>query len=208
MNFIEAMLSQSLQNKNPQLDPQGTDRRVLNIACQDFVNFLKVFWRLVGQETAELELTERIDKYFHENPDELQEFVNLWSGIWMKKWNERVKLLLEDENSERWRRMHERLLRAEPVWRQLTSRHEMGDMVIETLVKNGEICGTSILAENLLKIEIASCLDRKTPIHETAHLLNVVNRVLRQARQLCQSKGPLIFVRVDKRFFQFSQPSR
>jgi len=201
MNFVELMLAESLQNRNPQLDLQDTDRKVLRIACEDFINFLKVHWKLVGQEIVEVELTEKIRQYHQENPEELVEFVNLWSGIWMKKWSERVKLLLAQENSERWKEANARLVKAEPTWRRLRNRSEMEDMVIDALVRNGEICGTYILAENLLKNELVPYTDGKIFINE--ELLAITTKAIKKAKQLSQSKGPLIFVKVDRKFFQF-----
>jgi len=201
MNFIELMLAESLKNRNPQLDLQGTDKKVLRIACEDLLNFLKVHWKLVGQETVEIELTEKIRQFYEENPEEMMEFVNLWSGIWMKKWSERVKLLLAQENSERWKEANARLIKAEPTWRRLRNRCEMEDMVIDALVRNGEICGTYILAENLLKNELVSYADGKVFTNE--ELLATTTKAMKKAKQLSQSKGPLIFVRVDRKFFQF-----
>jgi hypothetical protein len=201
MNFIELMLTESLKNRSPQLDLQGTDRKVLRIACEDLLNFLKVHWKLVGQEIVEIELTEKIRQYYEENPEELMEFVNIWSGIWMKKWGERVKLLLAQENSERWKEANARLIRAEPAWRRLRNRNEMEDMVIDALVRNGEICGTYILAENLLKNELVPYTDAK--IFTNEEVLAITTKAIRKAKQLSQSKGPLIFVKVDRKFFQF-----
>jgi hypothetical protein len=201
MNFIELMLTESLKNRNSQLDLQGTDRKVLRIACEDLLNFLKVHWKLVGQEIVEIELTEKIRQYYEENPEELMEFVNIWSGIWMKKWGERVKLLLAQENSERWKEANARLIRAEPAWRRLRNRNEMEDMVIDALVRNGEICGTYILAENLLKNELVPYTETK--IFTNEEVLAITTKAIKKAKQLSQSKGPLIFVKVDRKFFQF-----
>jgi len=201
MNFIELMLAESLQNRNPQLDLQGTDRKVLRIACEDLLNFLKVHWKLIGQEIVEIELTEKIHQYYRENPEELIEFINLWSGIWMKKWGERVKILLAQENSERWKEANARLVKAEPVWKRLRNRSEMEDMIIDALVRNGEICGTYILAENLLKNELVLYADGK--IFTNEELLAITSKATKKAKQLSQSKGPLIFVKVDRKFFQF-----
>ncbi len=201
MNFLELMLAESLQNRNPQLDLQGADRKVLRIACEDLLNFLKVHWKRVGQEIVEIELTEKIREYYQENPEELREFVNLWSGIWMKKWGERVKLLLAQENSEHWKEANARLVKAEPAWRRLRNRNEMEDMIIDALVRNGEICGTYILAESLLKNELVPYTDGK--IFTKEELLAITIKAIKRARQLSQSKGPLIFVKVDRKFFQF-----
>ena len=163
MNLIQQLLSKSLRNRNPQLNLQGSEKRILRIASQDLTNYLRVHWKLTGQETTQPEITERIHKYLHEKPEELKEFLNIWSGIWMKKWNERVKLVTETEESQRLKKNHKRLSQIEPTWRQLRNRSEIEDMTVETMIRNGEICGTSILAEHLLKTELASRIERKTP---------------------------------------------
>jgi hypothetical protein len=79
----------------------------------------------------------------------------------------------------------------------------MTDVVVLTLVKNGEICGTTILAENLLKMELGE--EKREYFNDEEEILNVVNDALRKARELTQSKGPLIFVKVDKGYYQSSQ---
>jgi len=204
MNFIEVMLIESLRNRNPQLDLQGTDRRVLEIAHEDFMNFLRVHWQLMGNESAEYELIEKLYHYHREEPEELEEFVNVWSGIWMKKWDERVKLLIgQEEESTSWQKVSKKICDAEPTWKTFPNRRGVEDIVVESLIRNGEICGTSILAENLIKMEIGSL--EKINTSQDEDVLNLVNGTLRRARNLSRSKGPLIFVRLDKRFFQLSQ---
>lgn len=201
MNFIEILLSEKLKSRNGMLDLFGSDRKVLEIACQDLTNFLKVHWNLIGVENIECALTERIDQFWRENPKEMEEFLEVWTGIWLRKWSERVKLMIGGEHSNKWNKASKTLANAEPAWRKLSNSHEMVDVVASTLVKNGEICGTTILAENLLKMELGEesseidCGDRK-------QVMSVVNNVLRKARDLAHSKGPLIFVKIDKAYYR------
>lgn len=201
MNFIELLLSENLKNKNQTLDLFGSDRRVLQIACQDLTNYLKVHWNLVGKEANECELVDKIEDFFNNNPKELEEFLDVWTGIWLKKWKERVKLLIGNQNAKKWKKVTKTLNNAEPLWRKLTNRQEMQDVVISTLIKNGEICGTSILAKNLLKMELGSKKKRRNHISEEEHVVNVVNNTLRKARELARSKGPLIFVKIDRAYY-------
>ncbi len=203
MNFIEILLSEKLKSKNPMLDIFGSDRKVLQIASQDLTNYLKVHWDLVGKEANECELVDKLEEFYNENPDELEEFINLWTGIWLKKWKERVKLLIGKDKAKRWSKVTRILNKAEPLWRKLADRTEMQEIVTFTLIKNGEICGTSILAENLLKMEIGR--NKKKYINEEERVISVVNNSLRKARELARSKGPLIFVKVDKGYYQHSQ---
>ncbi|MCJ7430375.1 hypothetical protein MUO83_04065 [Candidatus Bathyarchaeota archaeon] len=200
MNFIEILLSEKLKDKNPMLDVLGSDRKVLQIACQDLTNYLKVHWDLVGKEANECELVEKLESFFNENPTELDEFLSIWTGIWLRKWKERVKLLIGNENTKRWNKVTKILDNAEPLWKKLSNKQEMQEVITSTLIKNGEICGTSILAENLLKMELG---DEKSKeyVNEKEQALSVMNNTLRKARELAQSKGPLIFVKVDKGYY-------
>ncbi len=199
MNFIEILLSEKLKSKDPILDIFGSDRKVLQIASQDLTNYLKVHWDLVGKEANECELVEKLEEFYNENPDELELFINLWTGIWLKKWKERVKLLIGKEKAKRWSKVTRILNKAEPLWRKLADRIEMQEIVTSTLIKNGEICGTSILAENLLKMQLGR--NKKKYINEEERVISVVNNSLRKARELSRSKGPLIFVKVDKGYY-------
>ncbi len=203
MNFVETLLSEKLKDKNPMLDILGSDRKVLQIACQDLTNYLKVHWELTGKEANECEIVEKLEKFLDDDRTELEEFLDVWTGIWLKKWKERVKLLIGKEGSARWNKATKALNNAEPLWRKLTNRQEIEEVVALTLIKNGEICGTSILAENLLKMELG---EKNRKYHsEGEQMLGVVNNTLRKARELTQSKGPLIFVKVDKGYYNTTQ---
>jgi hypothetical protein len=200
MNFIEILLSEKLKDKNPMLDTLGSDRKVLQIACQDLTSYLKVHWELVGKEANDCDIVEKLEGIFNETPTELSEFLDVWAGIWLRKWAERVKLLIGNENSKKWSRTTRILNNGEAMWGKLSKRQEMEEVIISTLVKNGEVCGTSILAENLLKMELGE--DEKEYTSDEEQVVNVVNNTLRKARELTQSKGPLIFVKVDKGYYQ------
>lgn len=192
-------MSEKLIEKDPLIDVLAADRKVLQIACQDLTNYLEIHWNLVGKEDSECEVAERLEKIFEEDQEELTEFLGVWTGIWLKKWKERVKLLIGNENSKRWNSVTKTLNRVEPLWGSLANRREIEEVVISTLVKNGEICGTSILAENLLKMELGE--EKKRYASSNERVMNAVNDTLRKARELTQSKGPLIFVKVDKGYY-------
>jgi hypothetical protein len=198
MNFIEILLSQKLREKDPMLNILGSDRKVLQIASQDLVNYLKFHWELIGKDANDCDIVEKLEKFYNENRTELEEFLDIWTGIWLRKWKERVKLLIGNENNNRWSKVTKILTNAEPIWKNLSNRQDMAEIVILTLVKNGEICGTTILAENLLKMELG---EKKDYFSEREQTLNVVNSALRKARELTQSKGPLIFVKIDKGYY-------
>lgn len=205
MNFLKLLLMESLQNKNPLLDLKGADRKVLQVAYEDLLNYLKVHWNLIAVENSDFELADKAYNFFKENPKEFEEFLNVWAGLWMKKWIERVKLLIGKEHSRSWKKTNRLLSIAEPYWNQLRKKKEMKEIVVKTLIKNGEICGTSILAENIIKTELGSTAEKaKLRLNDKETILNVLTNTLRKAREISRSKGPLIFVRIDKSFFNLA----
>ena len=199
MNFVELMIGEKLKEADPALDIMGSDRKVLQVACQDFTNFLKFHWNLMGQEASQCELVEKLEKILKEDTEELDAFLTVWIGIWFKKWKERVKLLIGDQNATRWNKISKTLTNAEPLWKRIEHKQELQEIVIATLVKNGEICGTEILSENLLKMELGE--NSVQNLSEKEQVFTVVNEALRKAREMAQSKGPLIFVKIDKGYY-------
>ena len=199
MNFVEIVLTEKLKDADPALDVMGSDRKVLQVACQDFTNYLKYQWELIGKEANNFELVEKMETFFKENPAELEAFLTVWVGIWLKKWKERVKLLIGDQNQNKWNKVAKTLANAEPHWRSLQHKQEVMEIVVATLIKNGEICGTEILSENLLKMELGE--KNNQSLNEKEQILNVLNNSLRKAREMAQSRGPLIFVKIDKGYY-------
>jgi hypothetical protein len=199
MNFVEIMLGEKLKEADSALDVMGSDRKVLQVACQDFTNFLKFHWDLIGKEASQCELVEKLEKLFKENPGELEEFLTVWVGIWLRKWKERVKLLIGRQNANKWNKVSKTLSSAEPLWKKVERKQELQEVVVATLIRNGEICGTDILSENLLKMELGE--KRVRHLKDKERIFAVVNNSLRKAREMAQSRGPLIFVKIDKGYY-------
>jgi hypothetical protein len=199
MNFIELLIGEKLKDADPALDVMGSDRKVLQVACQDFTNYLKFHWNLIGKEANQCETVERLEKLFKEDADELDAYLTVWTGIWFKKWQERVKLLIGNQNANKWNKMAKTLANAEPLWRKIENKQELQEIVVSTLIKNGEICGTEILAENLLKMELGE--KSIQGLSDKERVFVTVNNALRRAREMAQSRGPLIFVKVDKGYY-------
>jgi lipopolysaccharide biosynthesis glycosyltransferase len=193
------MLGEKLKDADPALDVTRSDRKVLQVACQDFTNYLKFHWNLIGKEASQCELVEKLEKLFKENPAELEAFLTVWTGVWFKKWKERVKLLIGDQNANRWNKVSKTLNSAEPLWKKIERKQELQEIVVSTLIKNGEICGTEILSENLLKMELGE--KRVQCLSEKEQVFTIVNNALRKGREMAQSKGPLIFVKIDKGYY-------
>jgi len=206
MNFIKALLSEKLKEANPMLDIFGSDCKILHIQCEDLTNYLKVHWELVGKHANECEIVERLEKLYNDNPDELEEFLSVWTGLWLEKWKERVKLLIGVENSNRWKKAKKILRKSESSWRKLSNRKEIQELLATTFIKNGEICGTTILSKNILKAEILG--KKRNYSNDEEYTVNIINTALKKARGLARSRGPLIFVKIDKGYYQTEKVKR
>jgi hypothetical protein len=199
MNFVEILVGEKLREADSALDILGSDRKVLQVACEDFTNYAKFHWELIGRETSQLELTEKLEQLYREDRQELEEFLSVWIGVWFKKWKERVKLLIGEESAQKWNRVSKTINNAEPFWRKLERKQEIKELIVGTLVKNGEICGTEILSENLIKMELGE--KRVQFLGDAERVLIALNNALRKGRDMAQSKGPLIFVKIDKGYY-------
>jgi mevalonate kinase len=76
MNFVELMIGEKLKEADPALDIMGSDRKVLQVACQDFTNYLKFHWNLMGKESNQCELVEKLENLFKEDSSELDAFLD------------------------------------------------------------------------------------------------------------------------------------
>lgn len=201
MTNLETMLAQRMNQSDMRFDALGADEKVLRVAHQDLINYLKHHWNMVGKETSNLELASKIDRLLREEAAEFEVFLSVWVGMWLRKWSQRVKLLLGEEvvSNENKPRTFSAPSNVEHLWAQLKARQRIVELVVSSLVKNGELCGTEILAENILKMELGKNTDQVNSIEQTLGLLNAA---LRRAREIAQNTGPLIFVKVDKGYYR------
>jgi len=189
------LMIEKLSEKLPGIDLETTDHKMLMIAQQDFINYLKVFWGFVGDEDCEVETTEKLETLMSENFEEFKSSLEAWAGMWVGKWKKRTKLLINEKQN-----MPPIPEYVEGAWRNLPNRHHIVELAVEALVKNGEICGTMILAEGLVKKELAK--SKELAIKTRKDELDFAMRVVAEAKTLSYMIGPLIFIKVDKAYYK------
>jgi len=192
MNSFVTLLLMKMADAEPGMDVLGSDRKVLQLASKDFTNYLKCNWK-------ECNVAERMEQLFIEEPVEFDSFLSVWVGMWLKKWKTRVKLIFGDQSQDSLSRMSEAMSKAEPLWRTLECKQEMTEILVAALVKNGEICGTEMLAEYLIKLELAK--ENSEDINSRERVFAILNSALRKAREMALGVGPLLFVAVDKGYY-------
>ena len=202
MNFLETTMSRKISEADPTLDLLGSDRKLLQIANQDFANYIK-FVRLSGKETANGNTAEKTELSMKEKA-ELEPFLTVWVSIWLKKWKNRVKLVFGNQSQESADKA-QTFSKTEHLLEKMERKHEIIEILVLALIKNAEICGTEILAEHLLRTELGK-KNSEDDINSKGQVLAILNDSLRKAREIAHSKGPLIFVRIDKGYYTQQTP--
>ncbi len=200
MISIEASLANKMKEAEPALDVTGPDRKILQVAYQDFMNYLKYNSKLTGQNIDNNDLAGIIEEIFGKDPSEFESFLSVWTGMWLHKWNGRVKLLFGNQSQTNVDKHAEAISKGEPLWNKLECKQEMTEIVIATLIKNAEICGTQVLAEHILKTELGK--KGNQDINDKEQILSILNSALRRARDIAQTASAFIFLRIDSGYFR------
>ena len=192
-NYIERIIEEKIAKADLTLDLQGSDRKMLQLACKDFTNYIK-FCRNTSYQIK----LDDLEKISQEESLELKSFLSVWVAKWMKKWQERVKLLIGKHNKDESCRDFKNLKKAEPLWQTLNCKAELIGIVQSTLINNDEICGSELLAEHTLKLELAnSTLDLSDKAQALAFLSNIMHR----ANEIAKNRGPLLYVEINKSYY-------
>ncbi len=191
-----------MQEVEPLLDIQGSDQKLFQVAYQDFTNYVRFSCNPPEDDTQDLDTNRRIEQYSTERA-EFEAFAQIWVGMWLKKWKSRVKLFLGNDGKREQGKISKTLAETEPLWEKLDCKKEMTEMVISTLIKYGEICGTEIFAQYLIKTELGK--KAEVDLSKPEHLYAILNGALRGAHDMALSQGPCMYVKIDKAYFALAK---
>jgi hypothetical protein len=199
MNSLETLLSKKIEEAEPATDILGADHKLLQVAVDDFINYFKFNLEHTKRKPNTACLEDKMERLYREEPVEFESFLAVWTSIWLKKWKQRVKLLLGNQNQKISGCSSTTLANGQLLWTKLECKRELLDIIVSALEKNAEICGTEILAENILKMELGKATN--FDVNDKQQLLSVLNNSLRRAREMTQGCGPLIYVKIDKQYY-------
>jgi hypothetical protein len=199
MNSAEILLVKKMLEAEPLLDLQGADCKLFQIAYQDFANYLKFSWNPAEGGAEDFDVAQRIEQYLSKDSAEVETFMHVWASMWLEKWKSRVKIFFGNDGKRELGQVAKTLADAEPLWGKLTCKEEMIEMVVATLIRYGEICGTEIFAPYILKVELGKMANMD--VSNTEQLFALLNCALRRAHETAMRTGPLMYVKVDKAYF-------
>jgi hypothetical protein len=151
-NFRRQLLS-TLANKMegylPQFGPCSSDYQMVGYACRDFEEWIRNKWNIESKR----DLYKQLEETMNNNPLALKNLLNLWASLWLEKWNQRVKVLFDKPKLPS--QIQERIKDAKLFYRGLQHKNELKEMINQKLIRGGELCMTTFIAENLIIEEIA-----------------------------------------------------
>ena len=193
MSFIEQLITEKIKKISPNLDVQGSDRKVVQLAHKDFANYMKF-----SSKSTLSNFEEKQEIITKNNLPELDSFLTIWTGMWINKWQQRVKLFIGNNAKKEINNLQQTYSKAEPLWKNLECKQELIDMVKSLLINNGEICGSEMLAENTIKMELTkSNLDLKDKQQALTFVSNVTHRV----HAIAKTTSPLMLVEISKSYY-------
>jgi hypothetical protein len=199
MNSAEILLAKKMLEEEPLLDLQGSDCKLFQIAYQDFANYLRFSWDQAGDNSDGFDVAQRIEQYLGKDSAEVETFIHVWACMWLGKWKARVKLFFGNDGKQELGQVAKTIADAEPLWGKLGCKKEMIEMVVATLIRHGEICGTEIFAQYILKLELSKMANMD--VSKTEQLFALLNNALSRAHETALRIGPLMYVKVDKAYF-------
>jgi hypothetical protein len=185
--WVELVIQDKFREKVPFLHFDSDGRQLFSLCCEDFwsyLAFLETNFPAIKNNTANRTSLGRPSEAVTE---EVTEIISVFVGLWKKKFCQRVKFVEKLPTNDQMGEMRA------SAGQRATGRELAGliEKTKEALVRNGEICGTTILAETLVR----KCLSESRP--GTANQ-TIQNRLVEEAKQLARVSGNLLFMHLKK----------
>ncbi len=193
---IISLLAEELKEYVPQFEPYSADYQMVVYASRDLEEWMKCKWSV--NSNAFYETLEGLieDKY-----DEFHIFLKSWVSVWLEKWRERVRLLHTKPKLPP--NVIERIKQAKRIYQKSEFKRELKKLLTKKLIRHGEICMASFIAENLIIEEIARRLRNIKPDSSSIKLdpMDIYNSLSSRIFSLSKEKGPLIYLRIKPYMF-------
>jgi len=186
MTLFKDLLERILQQRGVLAQDQRLNRRVMELVVEDCANYIKIKRKEKLVEKDELELLKflyKVDKVYFV-PKKLPAFkeeIGVWSGLWTKKWFERVVVTTNKLPST-----PALTVEIDGKLNRLQMRKKILAQLVPVTIKCGEFCGTELLPILAVKQQLTTMTETNP-----AKLLQTSAETI---RILSQTHGPLIYL--------------
>jgi len=162
---------------------------IYNTIRKDWETYAKYVYNLQNMEQYLEKLEEIFNNYTEE---QILEFLNVWTNMWIKRYRERVKIVWNEELfNKQQKQVTELLTRG----RQKLGIQQIMDLIEPVqlaLIRHGEIVCTYLLAKQIVLQELGK---EKKDVTTLQDKLNVLNRALYRVRLISYTSGSLLFIK-------------
>jgi len=191
-----SLLAEELKDHIPQFEPYSADYQMVLYASKDLQEWMKHEWSLEG-----VSFYESLERLVRERSQEFRVFLKPWVSKWIEKWRERVKLMHTQPKLPE--NVQKKIMEAKKIYRRFEFGRELKTLIIGKLIRQGEICMPSFIAENLIIEEIAKRLKNAKPGLNNIEIdpMDIYSSLSERISKLPMEKGPLIYLKVRPRVF-------
>ena len=185
-----SIIADELRERIPQLRPYTSDYQMILFAYQDLERWFRVKWGINSTRP----LYARLEKHLNKGYQDFKVFLEVWLDRWIEKWRERVKLMHTQPKLPE--NVQKKIMEAKKIYRRFEFGRELKALIIRKLIRHGEICMPSFIAENLIIEEIAKRMKNAKPSLSNIELdpLDIYSSLSERISRLPMEKGPLISV--------------
>lgn len=208
--MTNVLIMTALQKKEPTLNLNGADHKLLKMCITDFwdyVGYLQrgslkleedkpqqprmVFINIIGGK-AQVTVNDPVAK-------EVAEFIEGWVGLWWKKYLQRIKLTFEDKPIDKLG------VAGAAIMKRNFNDAEQREILMhitDSFIKWGELCCPKILAQSLFRRVLGRTQRKKWTV---GNKINFLSALRGEAKRVAYVHGPLIFIRPDKSFYRLRE---
>ncbi|MGB9855834.1 MAG: hypothetical protein ACPLKS_04770 [Caldisericum exile] len=137
---------------------------------------------------------QEIMNYIYDNTPQssIEAFFSAWVNMWLKHYRKRVRITFKEELYNAQHRQVTELIRRGEAKIDCQQIIEMMEPLMLSLVKNGEIVCTRIIAKQILLQELG---ERKQDVIGLKDKIEVLNECMRKIKLISHIDGPLLFIK-------------
>jgi hypothetical protein len=209
--WINTLVLNKLKDVCSSLDLNGSDRKVYDVCIRDLRNYMVYLQRnylkieedpqnMLTNPFISMAITENGVLYQNlQTTKEVAEFIDMWVKMWWKKWLERTKIIISNDQLPK-NSLHIGGGGSPSVTLSPEETDELLGVTIMKLIQFGEICCTQIIAENLLKKAVEDLKGKELP-----DKLRLISKLQRQAKDISYVHGTLVFIKPDENYFKLRE---
>jgi len=177
-----------------------------DVAREDLANYAAYIKGVITEPTYREVALSYLSSLAEDDPLAFDRMLSSWMEVWSIKWGQRVKLVLSEDQREEdvLQAVEKKASKLAPLLGDLYP--QLTRFAIGSLIGNGEVCFTNLLADTVVK-EVLAKLVSSMSVEKAANFAKsnpvfLLSEIVQRAKALARYKGNLVVLKVNPSFFQ------